>query len=177
VTDHAWIRTAPDMQGVYRTSVDVNDDVSFPLTRETAATYAYHILGAVAEAEYDAAIIRQLTKVTGDEKDAVQIVADLRADRPVPAKVGPLTLEPGVSVYTGKAFLEVKVDGRGIGQWDAPDAREHALAALEAVLVADLDGAYLRTRRTLVHLDDGLSRTIVGDLIKWRDGRPDPEDS
>jgi hypothetical protein len=163
-----WIRTAPDLHGVYRVSLEFDDDTAFTLSPETAAQYANYVLQAAAAAEHDAAIVAQLSKLTDDMKAAVQIVADLRADRPALSAVSPLSLEPGVSAYTGEPFLSVKVDGEAAGQWTVADAREHAIFAMEAIHVADLDGAYLRVLRGVVQLDEDRARAVVGDLLNWR---------
>jgi len=163
-----WIRTAPDLDGAYRVSVEFDEDSAFPMSEETAAQYAHYVLAAAAAAEHDAAIVAQLSELTGDMKAAAQIVVDLRADRPAMTAVSPLSLEPGVSALTGEPFLKVSVAGEPAGQWTTGDAREHAIAAMEAVHVADLDGAYLRVLRGAVQLDEQRARGVVGDLINWR---------
>ena len=39
---------------------------------------------------------------------------------------------------------------------------------LEAVVVADLDGGYLRTLRGVIGLDEHTARNVVDDLKDWR---------
>lgn len=164
-----WIRTSPDPEGTYRPTIDVGDDVAYILTRESATEHVFNVLSAVAEAEYDAAVLRQMNNIVDEPQAAIQVVLDLRKDRPDPISVGPLVFRPGVSTRTGNAFLKVMLNGKALGQWTIQDARDHALRVLEAVLVADLDAAYLRTLQTLIQIDEQTSRSIVGDLFKWRD--------
>ena len=161
-----WIRTLPDLDGVYRCVVEIDDDISHPINRDTAPTYTRAILQAVSRAEYDAAVIRQLGPKT-NQQAAAQLVAGMRGERPPIAWPSPLQLEPGVSAFTGDAFLHVRVGSRTVGQWTIPDAREHATAVMEAVEVADLDGGYLRALRS-IDVDEPRARTVVDDLANHR---------
>ena len=161
-----WLRTTADENGAYRCTLEVNDDVALFLDRAGAAAYAYNLLNAVAIAEYDAAVLAQLTSMSNQEA-AVQIVVDLRKDRPEGRQYGPLQFMPGVNQH-GKPFLTVHLGETVLGQWSLPDARTHALHALESVLVADLDSAYLRLLRGAVGVDENTARNTVDDLINHR---------
>jgi len=161
-----WIRTVPDMEGIYRPVVELDDDTSHPIDDVTAVAYARAILVAVAYAEYDAAVIRQMTTVCNQEA-AVDLVRRMRGDRPLLVWPAPLELEPGVSARTGEAFLAVSLHGLRVGQWDMAQAREHALGVLEAVEVAPLDSAYLRALRA-IDVEEGRARVVVDDLARYR---------
>lgn len=162
-----WIRTAPTPGGTYRVTLEIDDDTAQVLGRGWAQIYASAILAAVARAEYDAAVIRQMTAVAG-QTAAVALVAQMRADRPPITWPTPLTLDPGVSAATGAAFLHILIKGEIVGQWTIPDAREHALAVLEAVEVADLDGAYLRALRSSCGVDEHQARVVVDGMAEHR---------
>ncbi len=170
-----WIRTVPDMGGTYRVVLEIDDDTSHPLDAGAAMTYARAVLSAVARAEHDAAIVRQMRKISDGNglQMASELVGSIRADRPPIAWPTPLQLDPGVSMATGDAFLRILVKGEPVGQWTPGDARDHALGVLEAVEAADLDGAYLRALRG-VGIDDGRGRSVVDDLVNYRpvDGCP-----
>lgn len=169
-----WVRTDPGIDGVYRPAIDFDDDNAYQLDEKSALAYVMEILRAVAYAEYDAAVLAQMTKVSEGKAEgpelAVSIVQDLREDRPETTGVTPLRVIPGVSQATREPFLRIEIDGRPVGQWTPQDAREHALIVLESVIVADLDSAYLRMLRSLVGLEEDRARTVVGDLQNYRSG-------
>jgi hypothetical protein len=164
-----WVRTDPTPDGVYRVTMTWGDDRALVLDREAAAAHAGEVLAAVAEAEYDAAVVRQLTTLTGDQENALMVVRGLRKDRASAAPTTGLGLVPGVSAFTRRAYLKILMDGKPIGQWDPADARQHATFVLEAVRVAELDSAYLRMLRGVVGLDDQTARGTVGGLGQYRD--------
>lgn len=174
MSDCIWIRTDPGIDGVYRVELEFDEDNSYGLTEASALVYAMEILRAVAYAEYDAAVLAQMQKVTdGNTELGVQILADLREDRPETSSVTPLRLIPGVSAFTGEAFLRIEVAGKSVGQWSSDDARGHAAGVLESVIVAELDSAYLRMLRSLVGLAEGPARGAVADLANYRKGDGD----
>jgi hypothetical protein len=162
-----WIRTAPDADGVYRPVLEVDADTAYNLTEDSACKYAMYVLRAVAVAEHDAAVFRQLKEITGSEDAAAQLIRDLREERPPLVPLLPLVLVPGVSALTKEAFLDIEIHGSKEGQWTMADAREHALTVLEMVCVADLDGAYLRILKT-IGIEDDRARAVIGDLGNWR---------
>lgn len=168
-----WIRTAPDIDGTYRPVLEIDDDTSYPLTAKSAVVYANEILHAAAIADYEAAVLAQMTKVSNVEATiAAQVIGELRADRPDTKPLTPLRLIPGVSAFTGEAFLTVEIKGRVVGQWTPAAAREHARFALEAVHVANLDSAYLRWLRSGPNIEEHRARVIVEDLANFRGDGP-----
>jgi len=166
-----WIKTEPSVDGLtYTVTVEISEDRAIVLTPESAPRYAMTILEAVARAEYDAAVFKQMTGVAPDQQLAFQVVSDLRQDRPEidTSATKPLEIVPGVN-GKGLPFLSVFIDGKQVGQWGIADAREHALFALEAVTGADLDAGYYRALTGLVGLDEARARNVIGDLIRHRD--------
>lgn len=166
-----WIKTGPTLDGKsFMVEVEIDKDTSIVLDRTNCLEYGYAILSAVAHAEYDAAVMKQLTsKLEIKPEDALQVVLDMRQDRaPINmAATSPLALVPGVNKEL-KPFLTVKVHDEAVGQWTLKDAREHALAAIEAHIVADLDTSYLKELKGLIGLEDHVARNVIEDLEKWR---------
>jgi hypothetical protein len=150
-------------------TIEFSDDRSIPLTPDSAPRYAMTILQAVARAEYDAAVYRQLHDLINNEAAVVGLIRDLRQDRPEidHAATAPLTVEPGVN-RKGQPMLTVSVDGQALGQWTMEGAREHVLTALEVTAVADLDAGYYRALTGSVGIDEGRARAVIADLNNHR---------
>lgn len=175
MADEIWINTGL-VDNTYRPVIVFGEGDELPLDIETALTYAMEMLRAVATAEHEAAVYAQLSKISiqaGDPDKAQElagmVIAGLRDDRPEPVSTVPLRLVPGVSAFTGKAFLSIEIRGKAVGQWTAEDARDHALTMLMLTIVADLDSAYLRALRALIGLDLDTATAVVNDLQNFRD--------
>lgn len=171
--DSIWIRTEPSVDGsTFMVTVEFGQDRSITLDEQGAFQYAKAILTAVQYAEYDAAVLKQMRELMpgADEQTVMQLVVDMRNERPEPDFTGyePFALVPGVSIYSGKGFLTVMLDGKRAGQWDIPAAREHAMMAIEALIVADLDNTYLKILKGIVGLEDEKSRQVVAQLVRFR---------
>lgn len=167
-----WIKTEPAFDGSgYVVTLEASDDVAVTLDPDAATRYAWGVLDAAHRAAYDAAVFKQLTrKLKLDLETVAQLVVDLRKDRPEldPAATAPLVLQPGVT-KTFKPFVTVSLrSGAKLGQWELEDARQHALRALEAVKVADLDSAYHRTLVGLVGIEVARADNVVDDLGNYR---------
>lgn len=167
--DAFWIRTEPTVDGnAYIVTLSISEDHAVTLTPARANQYAGALLGAVAEAEYDAAIVQQMTdKLSLDMATTAQLIRDMRAERTQKLAAG-LTFEPGVSQRKQHPFVMIVRDGQPIGQLDAPAARRHALHVLEAVPVADLDAAYLKVLRGIVGTPEGTARQVIADIDNYR---------
>lgn len=164
-----WVKTMPTPDGAgYMVTIEADDDTVRALTPSEAVAYATDVLAAVARAEHDAAVARQMSHVM-DMTAAAQMVKDLRADRPPldPAATAPIGLECGVTKELFP-FLIVSVNGKPAGQWTMQDAREHAFIVLTSVTVADLDSAYLRLLTGMVGIDKATAFNVVEDLTKYR---------
>lgn len=178
VAGHVWLRSAPSADGsTYVVTLEVSADRVLTLTPTLAVAYASAVLAAAARADYDAAVLRQLTSADGlgvDHRTAAGLLADsVRPDRPpLPDPTdGMLTLTPGVSLTPDRQlrpFLVVNLDGQPAGQWTPDDARAHAMTALEAVAVADLDAGYYRALIGPVGTDPDAARRVVDNLAEFR---------
>jgi hypothetical protein len=170
--DHQiWLTTEPTLDGKsFMVVIEYSKDRSIALGKQSAFEYAHKILTAVQYAEYDAAVFAQMKERLDDDVACAQVVDDLRKSRPEVSFVGfePFALVPGVSVFTGKPFLTVMLDGKADGQMDLDGAREHALMALEALTVADLDNTYLKVMRDTIGLPEETARAVVANLVRYR---------
>jgi hypothetical protein len=166
-----WIKTEPSLDGsTYVVTVEVSADRAIILSPESAPRYAMTILAAVARAEYDAAVYRQMSAVMPDDKRAVGgLISDLRADRPDIdlSATAPLEIRPGVN-KDAEPFLTVLIEDEPVGQWTIADANEHVLVALQVSAVADLDAGYYRVLTGIVGIEPDRARTIIDDLQHHR---------
>lgn len=167
--DSFWIRTEPTIDGsAFVVTLSITEDHAVTLTPARANQYAGALLGAAAEAEYDAAIVRQMTeRLSLDMATTAQLIRDMRAERPTRIAAG-LVFEPGVSQRKQHAFIRIVRDEQAIGQLDVPAARRHALHVLEAVPVADLDAAYLKVLRGIVGTEENTARQVIEDIDNYR---------
>lgn len=158
-----WIRTVPSAHGTYRPALDL-DGTAYDLGGGKALLHARAVITAAERATHDAAVYKQFGD---DTTHAGHLVVALRKDRLPIDWPTPLTLEPGVSAFTGEPFLHVAVNGIVSGQWTPADARGHAAHALEADEAAELDGAFYRCL-VACDIDDHKARAIVADLANHR---------
>lgn len=166
-----WVMSdiQPDTFG-YMVTVTFSDDDAFTLTDDQAFLYASAIIEIAHIAEYEAAIFAQLKATKMTEAKAAEFIArDFRPKRSIPATGTLVSLIPGISQKTKKAFLIIKYGDKEVGQWDFEDALDHAHAILDTIFVARLDNIYhhILTREVEVK-DDRLARAIVMDIAKHR---------
>jgi len=161
VTDtDIWVRTAPDIDWVYRACIEFDADTSLGLDDETAAAHALTVMAAVAACEYDAAVIRQAVALGVHPHVGVELVLEMRNVRG-PFRIGPVELVPGVSQRDRRGFLLLVRDGNPVGQWEVGAARGHAQAVLESVACGRLDTAYWMALRKVAGVDpDVAGRTV-----------------
>lgn len=167
-----WVRTAPvPDRTTYTLAIELTPDRAVPIPGERAAgAWSRAVLRAVAEAEYDAAVLRQVASLGLTAEHGIRIVQDLRARRTAvrwPARDA-FRLDPGVSAFTGLPFLHVVIDGKPCGQWTTRAARAHALAVMEAAVVCELDSAYRQVLVTEVGAGDDLALRAVDGLGAFR---------
>jgi hypothetical protein len=162
-----WIKTDLTPTG-YVVTLDASDDNTRILAPAEALAYAAGVLAAAARAEYDAAVLKQITgkKLGLSLEAAFALIETMRKDRPPlhPSATRPFTFHPAVTM-AGKAFLRVECEGEEPSQWTPHQAREHAMWVLESVAVADLDSGYLRT---LVGSSRDTATQVVDDLANYR---------
>lgn len=165
-----WVRTEPTLDGKgFIVTLSLGSDYAVTLTPTRAMAYASTLLAAVADAEYDHAIMRQLTKDGNDEDPAIwRFITDFRKDRPRREGAG-LVFEGGVAYRNKLPFIAIKDQGgKGVGQLNPAKARRHALDVLEARIGADLDATYLRMLRADVGLEESVARAAVAQLGEHR---------
>jgi hypothetical protein len=166
-----WIKTDLTPTG-YVVTLDASDDNTRILTPDEALAYAAGVLAAAARAEYDAAVLKQITgkKLSLPMAAAAEVIETMRKDRPPldPRPTRPFTFHPGVT-GAGKAFLHVDCEGEEPGQWTPKQAREHAMWVLESVAVADLDSGYLQTLVATVGSSRDTATQVVDDLANYRE--------
>lgn len=154
----------------YVPCIALNDRILINLTRETALSYAFAWAEAIARAEHDAAVIRQVADLTGDNYEGFMVVAvGLRADRPPldAAAVAPLRLEPIVSRRTGRGLLTVFLDDEKLVQLDGAAVFDHIGKVLPAVASCALDDAYHQFLTTTLEQSPERANTMVYDLNRW----------
>lgn len=170
-----WVVSDVAPDGTYVCTVQAGDDLAVTLDRQRAVAYAMALYTAVGYAEYDAAVLAQLTTLGVGDRMAAQCVADLRADRaPVDdAATTPLRFVPLVTAAKREPGLFIEIGGRRVAQWTTADGRQHAGHVLDIVAAVDLDAAYHRFLRGPVALDDDRARAVVGSLSEHRIGGSD----
>lgn len=167
-----WVRTAPDINGTYRVSLELTDDIAEFLDPATALQHAEYTLTQACRAEFDAKVFKQLDSLlpprpgsrTGDRKAMIALVIrELRELRTEPIAPTRLSLHAGVNTK-GEPFLTLRFDDESVGQWELDDARSHAGGVIEAVHAADLDNQYLQVLMKSVELDENTARKVIGNL-------------
>lgn len=162
--DAIWVKTAPSPDGkTYMVTLEASEDQALCLTTTSAAAYVHVLLGAVARAEYDAAVVAQMTALVPGPHAVSLVIRELRENRPPldDSRTAPLRFTPGVS-QGHDPFIRVDIEGRANSfQWTPGEARQHALHVLDAVQAADLDSHYYRVLRSMVNLDEPRARAVV----------------
>lgn len=166
-----WVESGVAVDGTFVVEVNAAGDWSFVLNRERALAYVATVFDAAARAEYDAAVLRQLTsRGLARELVGAMIANDLRPDRPPldDAATAPLRYTPIVSDSTRQPYVHVHLHGRGepqfLTQWRPASARQHAGHVLDALAVVDLDAGYLRTLVGVIGLDAPRARAVIATL-------------
>lgn len=155
------LHTCP-VDGKYQAVLDLENGTCYALTAEGTIKHAKNVMRAITQAEYDAAVLKQLKG-----NNAVQVIALLRDTRAPIEWASPLTLEPNVSNTTGEAYLTIRINGSPVGHWTPSEARIYALGVLEAYEVANCDNEYFSIMTT-VGLEEPLSRRLISDLESYR---------
>ncbi len=168
--DGVWINSEPDDEGRYHLYLELSADDVIPLSEDDAWGWVRECQEAMMVAEYDAAVLKQMTKVV-NQSAAVELVRDLRADRPEFFTMKHLNFEmvPGVSASTGKPFIHLKRKGELVGQWERSDIDRHTLGVIGAIMNRRLDEQYRRHLEGNVQIDRGTAGAVVMDLINYRE--------
>lgn len=163
-----WVRTERTIDGKgWMVTVELDEDHAIVLSPDEVHAYSTALLTACARAEYDAAVIRQLSQRTRVEH-AIATVQDLRKDRPEWVEIHGWSFAGGVSQKTRKGFITILHNGEPHSQIDLEPARGHALHVLDALIVADLDAQYMTHLRSAIGLDEPVAANVVAELAVHR---------
>lgn len=169
-----WVTTQPTIEGGdFALEVHYHQDHVFALSRAEGIEYAMAWIEAISRADYQAAIMAQMTQVVGDEDDAAQAVLDFRNQSghgEIEAPGSGFTLTPGVAKDDDNqpvGFVEC-IALHDAWTWRGDAVRDHASHVLEGVCVAPLDAAYLRTLVHSIDIDEGRARQVIEDLGNYR---------
>lgn len=165
MADGLWVTSDPTPDGVYRTTITLDEDFAKVLTPTEAVAWAMAWIDAGTRALYDAAVYAQL-KDLGIKHDYIsETILDLRESRKPKddEAVAPMRLEPGVN-SKGEPFVGFYLNNEQRGQLTAHATVNHGRHVLEVVTAADYDAAYLRMLKGMIGLDDDTARSVVGGL-------------
>lgn len=156
--------------GNYVVTVAWKQDRIWRVGPDEALNYVLACTLAAERADFDAAVLRQLTGIGVPLPDVGMVIArDLRPDRPELTDALPgLRYEPGVT-EKGKPFVKVLIDG--VVQDETLDLdliNRHCLHVLGAPVVADLDNSYRQALIGQFGMEPATATNIVHDLAKWR---------
>jgi len=159
-----WIKSARLPDGQYGAEVTVDEDIVWSLGGMATLRYAAGVIAAAAQAEHDAKLMGVL-RGTGMAEElagsALVAVRQDRAKRKSRHNTRPLTITPGVSLFTGRAFLEVRHERPRVWQWTPDEARAHATAVLEVVAAAEEDNRVHRVLTGTYGLDAGRAAAVL----------------
>lgn len=142
-TDGLWITSDPLPDGSYALVLSVDGDHSRALTPDEAVSYGLAVFAVAAAVDYEQSVYHQLSERGAATEAVLQVVADLRRDRPPFDRkaLEPLRWIPGLN-SEGTGFIRLELDGHPIGQLSVDDARGHAAHVIEAVPNAENDTVY-----------------------------------
>ena len=166
-----WVRSQPDpVTGEFLLTIDYAEDASVALTFDEGITYAMSFLEALTKAEYQAAILNQMSDKMG-QQEAMTLLMDFREATTNLLKAGPMALVPGVTIGNDKyvAFVEVSPDRGDSWTWRADEVRDHTSGVLEIAHGVALDQTYYDVLTKVVGLPEASSRHIIMDLMNHRD--------
>lgn len=83
---------------------------------------------------------------------------------------GDIQIHSGVSVFNGKPFCAIEVDGKRIGQMPPEDVRVMAMYFLEAAEAAEMDAIVLAELRESVGLSNEEAARFIAHLRQRRPG-------
>lgn len=167
-----WVRTQPTPDGdAYVIAISLGPDVEFTLTPDEAVTYATHVIGVCARAQYDAAVAAHMEALGLDGPTVGQSALELRCARPPLGPAAwpwPLGFRGIVSHRTRGPIVNLVVDDRPVAQVDAAAVMNHALGVLEMAHVAGLDQVYYRWLTNTIGTTDAKARRAVMALSEHR---------
>lgn len=165
-----WVISDLTITGDYVATIQFSDDRSRALDRAGATAYAYTLLGACERADYDAAVVAQMTRKLGMPAENVpDLLRDVRAGRPPldHAATSPLRFEPGISAKH-RPFIAVHLEGEQVGQLSPKQARRHALGLMSTIEAISLDRQYLNFLVETIGIEPERARNVVHDVLHHR---------
>jgi hypothetical protein len=170
---HIWVSSEMTGDGEYAVTVTFSPDQVVSLPTDKALDYARAVIELAQRAEYDAAILAQLTDKGGlPVRTAAEYIADSIRPFREPISTGTqLSLLPGVSSGTMRPFLGIELDGNLIGEWTVADALDHGYAVLDTISVTGLDNGYYRSLVERLGVDESRARAIVTSIADFRPPR------
>lgn len=147
-------------------------ETSWTMGRDAALAYAAAFVAAATAAEHDTAVFRMMTDRMGlDPAVVVAVIGrDIRPDRPTNADATrPVVLAPAVGQKG--PFVKLLLNEEQVGELTPADAREHALAVLDALAAGDLDSALRRVLVGPVGIDEARASAVIASLADyWPEG-------
>lgn len=163
-TEGYWIHSDVDpVTGNYGLSMSIDGDLAWSFTPDEGWQYVKMVATQLSRVTHDAAVLKQMLATGIKPHFAAQVLArDIRPDRRPVDQVGPLRIEPGVTIE-GKPFLRLFHDEseQPIGQWEVDDARHHLLGMIETIETIELDDRLRRVMLNVINLDDATARAFV----------------
>lgn len=155
----------------YFVTFSVNDEDRMVFSDEDAIRWAQAITTALTDAEYEAAIFRQMNRLGVRIESTTALVADLRSQQPE-VQPGPLGIwMRGATNNEGKAFIQVMRLQDSFGQMDPEAARAHVAGVLESMAIAKRDTTYLRTLVNKAGMNLGSATQSVAAVGMYRESR------
>lgn len=139
--------------------------LTWAMSPEGAQRYAAALIARAVQAEHEAALVATLRAYAMTEELVTEALGTVRTERDrygVSRRVThPLSLYPGVSLFTGAPFLRVEADDLPTWQWSPADARGHALHVLEVIAASEADALLAK----VLTVDLGVTQPVAHALI------------
>ena len=168
-----WVESDRTMDDRFIATIHVNDDLSIPLSRSHALSYAAAAIRWAGIAEFEAAVAAQVraTAKEGDgDENVVVVLSALRQRRnsPPESSTKPLRYTPIVSARDGRPYVQVHIEREPLTQWTPEDVRQHAMHVLECAVAAELDGQYFSVLAKTIGTPAEVARAAVMGLREHR---------
>lgn len=161
--------------GTYICTLELDNRPLRALSPAEALAYVTELMWAVTCAEYDAAVLAQLTAVKKLDMEHISwVMRGLREDRrPVqPAATYPVVYTPIVSARDHLPRVTAQC-GQTKWQWETEVARQHCQQVLQTSAGVDMDAAYYKHLTGFLGLPEGTAREMVGGLREYLPGMVD----
>lgn len=163
--DGIWVISDLMPDGAYCAVIQFGPDLTYPITIAQATEYAAQIHAASSAATYDAGVHKQLTAKLGmSSEHTAWLVDQLRKRRGQEQwEAGPMTLIPGVSAFTGEAFVRCSTACR-TWQWSPRELLNHVNNVLTVATGTPNDAHYYNLLTERVGIEPDRARAVIDDL-------------